>query len=193
MEAAGLAVGIASLFTACLEVLERVDAYKDFDVESHHALALFDAGKARLQRWGAEMDISGGRLKDPHDPRLDNPEINLVIRKLLDNAIEIFAEAESTRSRLHNSTEGEPKGPLDLQGDPKAQPLKRTKSYGPSLVKDRLRWALRSRGRFINHVDMLNKVVDSLHSLVPLDQDSIQAFSSEQLSKGLSFCQYLRF
>jgi hypothetical protein len=167
MDAAGFIIGVPGLLTACLDLLERVDAYKDFDVESRNNMALLEAQRARLKLWGDKMGIRNGDLLGCHDPRLDSPDISLVIRRLLDNAIELFEATETTGSRFRQHT-GEDSNAINEFEDPKVKrPLKRT---GSIPVKHRLQWALRSRGRFTNQVNSLSKIVDALYSLVPLDQ-----------------------
>ena len=43
MEFAGLAIAIPGLLTSCLELIERVDSYKSFDVHSSQLVARLDA------------------------------------------------------------------------------------------------------------------------------------------------------
>ena len=38
-------VGLAGLFSVCLDVIDKVDSYKDYGVESRSILAQFDADK----------------------------------------------------------------------------------------------------------------------------------------------------
>ncbi|KAF2469631.1 ankyrin-1, partial [Lindgomyces ingoldianus] len=55
MEPAGLAVGtiaLVSLFSTCLEALEKLDNYKNFQIDSHHLAAQFEVDKLRFEKWG---------------------------------------------------------------------------------------------------------------------------------------------
>jgi hypothetical protein len=38
-------VGLAGLFSVCLDVIDKVDSYKDYRVESRSIIAQFDADK----------------------------------------------------------------------------------------------------------------------------------------------------
>ncbi|KAH7144327.1 ankyrin-1, partial [Dactylonectria estremocensis] len=65
MEPVGLAVGIAGLaglFSSCLEVVENVDSYRDFEHDSRSLAAQFDADRLRFQQWGRSIGIEEGQL-----------------------------------------------------------------------------------------------------------------------------------
>lgn len=70
MEIAGLAVSIPSLLSACIDTLERIEAYRKFGVESRHVIAQFEANKLRLKKWANEIGISEGKWKEMHDPTM---------------------------------------------------------------------------------------------------------------------------
>ncbi|KAF2182976.1 hypothetical protein K469DRAFT_584627 [Zopfia rhizophila CBS 207.26] len=149
MEAVGLAVGIPSLLSACMDVLERIEAYKEFGVESRHAVAQFEADKLRLKKWANGVGISDGKWKEIHDPRLKNYDLEVAVKRILNCACEIFDAAERTREKAKNNN----KAPL------------------PTSIRGGLGWAFRRRGKFKNQVEMFRGVVDTLYNLVPPASD----------------------
>ena len=65
MEAAGRGIGVAGLvglFNTCVDIIERVDSYKDVGGESRSLLARFEADRVRLRRWGQIVGL------DKHQP-----------------------------------------------------------------------------------------------------------------------------
>jgi hypothetical protein len=44
-------VGLAGLFSVCLDVIDKVDSYKDFGVDSRAIIAQFDADRYLFTKW----------------------------------------------------------------------------------------------------------------------------------------------
>lgn len=57
MEAIGFAVGIAGLFSTCMDVVEKVNIYKDFEANSSALAAVFRADKLYLEQWASKVGI----------------------------------------------------------------------------------------------------------------------------------------
>ncbi|KAI1300647.1 prion-inhibition and propagation, helo domain-containing protein [Xylaria venustula] len=86
MEPAGLAVGVAGLigiFTACLDIVERWDSYKDFGVESGSLIARFQADKVRFRQWGQRVGIYTEKHGDGYHKALDDPLIRPAVDQIL--------------------------------------------------------------------------------------------------------------
>src|SRR5437762_8290269 len=65
MEPGGLAVsivGLAGLFSLCLDVIEKVEKYKDFGTDSRTLIAQFEADKLRFKRWGEKVGFKNQKL-----------------------------------------------------------------------------------------------------------------------------------
>ncbi|ORY56379.1 ankyrin-1, partial [Pseudomassariella vexata] len=60
MEAAGLAIGVVglvSLFSNCLDVLDKFEAYRDFGTDLHYVATQFEAEKLRFEKWGHAVGV----------------------------------------------------------------------------------------------------------------------------------------
>lgn len=167
MELAGLAIGVPGLLTSCLELIERVDFYKSFEVHSRQYVARFETSKLRLREWASSVGISDGKLSDGHHTRLDHPEVAPVVKVILLSLCDIFQESEHTRTRLRL--------PLE-QANPisPAWPILRrnnidTNKAGHNLSSARsgIAWAVKSRSQFSKQVEMFEVLVENLYSLVP--------------------------
>ena len=173
MEAAGVALAVPGLFSLCIDIVERYQAYKDFGVESRSAVSRFEADKVRLKRWAEEVGIQDGNFSDRHDLRLDREDIQKAIKGILKTSCEIFAVTERTASQLHVSAECAG-NPIPSVADTVDYPKWNTKAVPSASISASIRaglgWTLKRRSRFLNQVDMFNKVVDSLYSLVPPNQ-----------------------
>jgi hypothetical protein len=167
MEIAGLAVGVPGLFSVCIDILERADAYKEFGVESRDTIARFEADKLRLRKWANEVGISDGKWKESHDHRLNDRGIESVVKSILISACETFDAAELTRSKLRNSYGEDVKPFPTIPGFPRETTKVKTKSPPSTSIRGGIGWAYKRRGKFTNQVDMFNKSVDALYDLIP--------------------------
>ena len=173
MEAAGVALAVPGLFSVCMDIVERYQAYKDFGIEARSAVSRFEADKIRLKRWAEEVGIQDGSFSDCHDLRLDREDIQKAIKGILKTSCEIFAVTERTVSQLH--VPAECAGNLSPNIIDTDDYCKRNIKAPPSTsisasIKAGLGWTLKRRSRFLNQVDMFNKIVDALYGLVPPNQ-----------------------
>ncbi|ERF73036.1 hypothetical protein EPUS_07130 [Endocarpon pusillum Z07020] len=148
METVSLAAAVPGLLTSCLDLIERIDSYKSFDVHSRQLLL-------------------GDKLSNEHHARLDYPEVASVVKTILSSVCEIFQKSEHTRTRLRLQPE---------QANPVASPWpvftrKNTDmnkaGRNASSAKIGIAWAVKYRGQFTNQVEMFEVLVDKLYELVP--------------------------
>jgi hypothetical protein len=161
MEAAGLAVGtvaLFSLFSTCLETLEKVEDYKKFKTDSHHLAVQFEADKVRFEKWGRAVGIDrDGHFTDHHEA-LDDPRTYAAVKNILSIIQDIQHGVDdmslSSQSGAYTSFPGQ-----KLPSKNKAQPH-----------RTRLKWVLRDKTKRIAEVEYFRKLVQTLHNLVPLDE-----------------------
>jgi len=151
MEPTGLAlglVGLAGVFSACLDVVERVDSYRDFGVDSRAILSQFDADKLLFRKWGKAVGLEeNGKIANDHHKNLDDPTIVSIVRDILHSI---------------NDIAGEPG-----EGSSPGQHLPFKKFRGNASGKSKIGWALRQKARFITLLQQFGNLVDKLHALVP--------------------------
>lgn len=166
--AVGIA-GLAGLFSTCLDVIDRVDSYKDFGVESRSIMAQFEADKHLFTKWAQDVGIDKDtdKLKNPY--YLENPETILIIQNILSSIQEIFSQTKSTVSSLHPVVEA---GPTSFPES--VHFLKENRRLpnpdGAISKRSRIGWSLRSKAKFISQVQQFGALVQRLYSLVPLDR-----------------------
>ncbi|KAH7124364.1 prion-inhibition and propagation, helo domain-containing protein, partial [Dactylonectria macrodidyma] len=161
MEPVGLAVGIAGLaglFSSCLEAVERVQSYGSFGADSQVLDTQFKAEKLRLEQWGRHVGFDRGKPLADHHQALDDPDISSAVRDLLLIIDNICNANGASRRPLLAGT--------GLARASQAQPSR----TAPSESKRRnLAWALGGKGERTEQVNLLGRVVQQLHSLVPPD------------------------
>jgi Prion-inhibition and propagation len=89
-------VGLAGLYNTCLDVIDKVDSYKDFDVESRSIIAY----RLLFQKWGKNVGIDKPVLADKHHANLDDPQIVSSVEKILSSIQELDLSADNTRLTL---------------------------------------------------------------------------------------------
>ncbi|KAH7113125.1 prion-inhibition and propagation, helo domain-containing protein [Dactylonectria estremocensis] len=166
MEPVGLAVGIAGLaglFSSCLEAVEKVQSYRSFGADSQVLDTQFKAEKLRFEQWGRHVGFDRGTPSADHHQALDDPDISSAVRDLLliiDNICN--ANGASRRPLLARTGLAQD----ELFRARQAQPSR----TAPSESRRRkLAWALGGRGERTEQVNLLGKVVQQLHNLVPPD------------------------
>lgn len=168
MEIIGLAVGIPGLFSACMDILERVEAYKDYGIESRQLIAQFEAEKLRLKKWAIGVGISDGKWTEVYDSRLQDHELELAVKRILRSASEIFDATERTRSQLRVDAEETNKSFPDISGLSVKTTKNKDKAPIPISIRGGLGWAFKRKGRFTTQIDTFRQLVVLLYSLVPL-------------------------
>ena len=172
MEPIGFAVGVVSLaglFSVCLDVIDKVDSYKEFGVESRSIIAQFEADKHLFTKWAQDVGIDKDKPNNNCHSYLDNPETNLIVQKILSSIQEIFSKTEGTVSNLQPVVEA---GPTSFPGGIHFLNT-RKKSQNPEGAiskRGRIGWSLRSKAKFIYQVQQFGALVQRLHSLVPPDR-----------------------
>jgi len=187
MEAVGLSVGIAGLFSACMDLVERIDAYKDFGIESRSMISRFEADKIRFKRWGSNVGINNGKWKGTHDPQLDDSEFELVIKRILNSTLETLKAADFTRSQLRNNGDS----PLAISGE-----LAKTKTKSPpsKSIRGGFDWAFKRRYKFANQIDSFNKLVEALYNVIPpTNHESRLVRRPTRLEDNIGMISYLKF
>ena len=170
MEPIGFAVGVvglAGLFSVCLDVIDKVDSYKDFGVESRSIIAQFEADKHLFTNWAQDVGIGKDKPEDNYHNHLDNPKTNLIVQKILSSIQEIFSKTESTVSDLQPIVEAGPTTFSD--GILPFNARKNSRPEGTISKRGRIGWSLRNKAKFITQAQQFGALVQRLHSLVPPD------------------------
>ncbi|KAF5554105.1 ankyrin [Fusarium phyllophilum] len=158
MEVTGLAVGVvglAGLFSVCLDSLSRFQTYRESNTETHVLDTRFRAARARFEQWGASVGISNGRLQPDHHRGLDNKET----ADLIENILQIIAKTICDDSILQRK---------------RTRPQLQSEQFG-GLSQSRgrrLKWALGGKESRNEQVDIFEKLVQQLYNLIPPEEKS---------------------
>ncbi|ETS78829.1 hypothetical protein PFICI_08682 [Pestalotiopsis fici W106-1] len=183
MEIAGLGIGIAGLagmFSTCLDVVERIDSYKDFGIDSRAIMSQFDAQKLLFKRWGKAVGFEGSRLRDDHHEYLDDATTLSVVQSILDSICEIAGDPD----RLSLGKQDRP----EFAG-PKRQPYGAQESWhgrfrGDASHKAKIGWTLRHKARFLALIQHFGNLVEKLHQLVPPNAPMSMDLMAKQALRG---------
>lgn len=189
MEIAGLGIGIAGLagmFTTCLDVMERIDSYKDFGVDSRAIMSQFDAQKLLFKRWGTAVGFDDRRLQDDHHENLDDAATRVAVQNILSSIYEIAGGTDRMpRDKQYRSgfsgSQSEPIGPQQAWLE---------KFRGDASHKTKIGWTLRHKARFLTLSQHFGNLVETLHNLVPpntptsLDSKTRETLRGSIMSSG---------
>ncbi|KAM3514568.1 hypothetical protein MY11210_001803 [Beauveria gryllotalpidicola] len=167
MEPAGLAVGVlglAGLFSASLDAIERYESWRNFTDESHLVRTLLEGQKLRLRLWGRAVGFDDGDKSANHHEALDDPQICSMIRTHLSHIEKLCTSANGTFLAVTGTGAGHTRGAPSLQSHAQPHPSAR-----PESKRQKLKWALRNKAKCTEQAQMLASLVQALHDLVPLD------------------------
>ncbi|KAH7207661.1 hypothetical protein BKA60DRAFT_599656 [Fusarium oxysporum] len=158
MEVTGLAVGVvglAGLFSVCLDSLSRFQSYRESNSETHVLYTRFRAARARFEQWGVSVGISNGRLQPNHHDRLDNKKT----ADLIEDILQIIAKTICKESILRGTRTGSRLQSGQLGGQ--------SQSRGK-----RIKWAFGGKESRNEQADDFEKLVQQLYNLIPPEDKS---------------------
>ena len=165
---AGLTVGVvalASLFSTCLEVVEKLESYKAFE-KDHYALDVsFRATRLRFERWGQAVGFDKeDKLADHYHDALKDPAILSMVREIITVIKDLCAEPGVVVS------EGAGDSTVTAHGYKDASPaLISLPQMGTIHSKRRkMGWVLGGRMKRVTQVEQFAKLVQNLYDLIPL-------------------------
>ncbi|KAK1985680.1 prion-inhibition and propagation-domain-containing protein, partial [Colletotrichum cereale] len=166
MEPIGLAVGVvglAGLFTSCLEAVEKVHSYKNFGRDSRSLATQFDADKHRFEEWGRAVGFEKGKLSDSHHPALDDAQKLEVVRKLLGSIQDFCSSAGDARYQQHTQPDDGFAKDISISAR-QSQPR-----YGAPIASRwrKTTWALSGKTKQTGHIQTFALLVQYLYNVVP--------------------------
>ncbi|KAF8535520.1 prion-inhibition and propagation-domain-containing protein [Trichophaea hybrida] len=181
----GLSLGLASLaslFTTTLDVLEHISSAKSYGSDYELFVTKVETELVRLRLWGEAVNIGG----EPHE-RLQNPEVERAVSKLLQQAICYFQDSEVVTVRYGGRGVGGPARRLigisgagllssDLETSlgftnttaidhPRGR-AEKSQKHASTLRK--VRWVLSGKAKSEKLAEKLGWFVDKLYALVPI-------------------------
>lgn len=183
MEPAGVAIGViglAGLFNACLDIVTKVDAYRDFGFDSCSLAAQFEADKLRFERWGRAVGLEQGKLSTNYHPGLAEQSTRSVVAHLISTIQEVCQGSESGASEQMSGS-----GAHKLTRHPTIP------STSPASTRQKLAWALRGKAKRVAEVEKLGILVQKLYEQVPIEADEAKKLHGSDVTNlgGISYMQ----
>lgn len=172
-EAAGLvfgAVGLAGLFSTCLDCFDVVQQGRGINQEYRTLTAVLNIQAFKFRAWGKACGLMPGYK---YDERLDEPERRRGIVEALDCLAALFRDSEKLKTRY-----GLKLAPLETNRD---QPLQiddlfqsmilddvmiaQAQNRGSTSKRTQARWAIDDGKKFSHLVDQIRTLVEGLKDL----------------------------
>ncbi|KPM42471.1 hypothetical protein AK830_g4116 [Neonectria ditissima] len=163
MEAVGLTVGVvglAGLFSTCLEAVDKVQTYLSFRTDSHVLDTRFKAAKVRFEKWGRRVRFEETMRSEDHHPALNDRDISAAVQDIFQIITDTTLCDASDASAHHTSRAMTPSDDVSL-GSLRPRP------HGTRRRK--LVWTLWGKTERTEQVELFEKLVQQLHNLVPVD------------------------
>lgn len=181
---AGIVTGILGLINDSFDLHDRWGSVKNFQNEFTQCIRAWKHGEIRRAMWIEYTGFDGQRLKDQHHPRLDDKDVYSGAKDCFETIREICVWLEKKTSKLKISSDQteELQGKIgNLSMDKSSKIGGPAKSCGSSAARMRegTGWALHGK-QFKDEVERLEKAVDRLYDLVPVDSNTAAGTSSLQ-------------
>jgi hypothetical protein len=152
MEPVGIAlgvVGLAGLFSVCLDSIDRYRAYKSFTSDSEALDVQLGAHRLRLEEWGHAVGIDQDKPSPAYNRRLEDPKTSVLVADLLRIIKETIQSGGGGLPRRNSGFHAK------TQEDTRS-PRFRKLSYAFGGKSDRL-----------SNIALLGRLLDQLERLVP--------------------------
>lgn len=175
VEPISLSIGIATLFTSCIECFEYFKAAKGFQQNFEVLLVKLEYQQERLLVWGDLVGIGTGGHHGLEPDSETNERTQDVTKRCLTSIQRLLKDAETLKSKygLRSYTATSDTAP---HSGISSNALKRLRlrlgrqSKGPSVL-DKTRWAIHDEPNFQKLVEDIRGLIDGLMSKVPVSSD----------------------
>ena len=184
-EAIGLILGIAGLYSACIDAFESIRAARSFGRDYEILSTRFDVRKARLLQWGDGV----GLLHEPQDGRnanLDSPSLRPAVERVLHCIKMLLTDTENLRSKYGLEEVAAVEEPHTYTPAIAIVSCRRRDLFKASYSRFQARirrqqkdsslniktqWAIKGRKEFENLISDLEGLIEDLYKLVPVTPD----------------------
>ncbi len=171
MVSVGIGVaGLVGLVSTCLDVLDKVNTYKNFDAESRSLALYFETDKRRFKKWLLGVGIVNGRLQDVHHQLLDDASQRQLVFDIVSHMCAVWSAGGASVAAFD----------LAVPDDAHAFPG-RGGTVGTSRVQEppsstlpmvaskrtKMAWTLSGKKKFTDQLETFGKLVNCLYHLVP--------------------------
>jgi hypothetical protein len=186
-EAVGLivgGVGLASLFTTCIDCFEYVQLGRQFGTNYQRSLLKLDIVKLRLSRWADAVNDS----QQHYNVAIGSTSEASKVQEILSEIIELFANAEKVSAKYkmrakpgdlvaYNADAGLEPDLRSMHNKMRELAIKRQKR---SSFARKAAWALYEEKHFHRLIEDVTTLVDGLVELFPATRGRLQQLSLEE-------------
>jgi hypothetical protein len=164
-------VGIAGLYSTCLQILEQIDTGRHVNSTASPLSARWVASQHLLKVWGNRIGIEDGAIHTPYHPKLDDDNARGVVFYLLAILENIMSDQKRLTDRYGLSSQLHPTSLMTNV----TEVVDKMSLKGSSTrigLRRRFRWAITDRTKFTDLVKELEVIVDRLYVTMPPEKEN---------------------
>lgn len=179
MDPVGLAVGViglAGLFSTCLDLVKRVDNYKHFKKDEQTLATQFASHRLRFEKWGKTLGLDQNQtalsgkqtaLSEDQHEALADPDTLKTVRKIIDIIREILSDQKISPAATAATTATTSTAANPIVNPSRFLARSLTEPFRPR--KEKLSWALKGKAIREAQVELFGKLIQHLYHLVPIE------------------------
>ncbi|KAH7108948.1 prion-inhibition and propagation-domain-containing protein [Dactylonectria macrodidyma] len=168
-------IGLAGLFSSCLEAVDKVQADRSYGSDSHVLDARFKAARVRLEKWGQRVGFNEKALSEDRQPALDDRDTSAAVQDIFQIINTLCGASDAS---VHHSNRAASLGDDVSLGSLRPRP------HGARQRKPT--WALWGKTERTDQIELFEKLVQQLHNLVPVDAVQGTRPVHDKLASGTS-------
>ena len=177
MEVAGFVIGavsligIAGLYSTCLQVLGQIDTGCHLNSTASPLSARWAASQHLLKVWGDKIGIQDGAIHTPYHPKLEDEKARGVVIILLATVENIMSDQKRLSDRYGLSTQLHATS-LMTNVTEFVDKISSKGSRTRINLRRRVRWAVTDQPKFTVLIKELEVIVDRLYVTIPPEKEN---------------------
>jgi hypothetical protein len=174
-------VGLAGLFSTCVQVLNQIETGRDIIGSANPSVARLIVARHLFKTWGDAIGFQNGVISDSHHPKLDDDRTREIVFVLLANIENLMSDQKRLVDRYGLVTTPAPAAMSTNVADAtKSISGSQFTSKHPSRKWIRkAKWGVSDKNKFASLVTDLEAIVSRLYAVISpmasIDEDAIRS------------------
>lgn len=160
-------IGLAGLFSSCLDAVGRIQSYQTFTTDSNVLYMCFNAARVLFERWGTEVGIERTTVSADRHPYLKDENLRLLVQQVLTAINSVIDESNGNGEDDSMAKKDSTERRLWWRKDSHRQRSSMSFNLASDSRTFKVQWALGGKAQREVLVTQFEILVERLQDLVP--------------------------